>query len=83
MSYAACEINKSDIVWGVWWTPWAYYPDLLPLYAVVPFSSPSGQKPVMVGLVQFKDDAGNITQVQQSIVLKPPSLGHLGLLLMD
>jgi hypothetical protein len=83
MSYAACEINKSDIAWGVWWTPWAYYPDLLPLYAVVPFSSPSGQKPVMVGLVQFKDDAGNITQVQASIALKPPPLSHLLLLLGD
>jgi hypothetical protein len=43
MSYAACEITNNSIAWGVWWTPWVDYPSWLPLYVVVPFSSPSGQ----------------------------------------
>ncbi len=80
-SCAACEVAQTGLVWGVWWTPWADYG--LPLYAVVPFSSPSGQKPMMIGLVQFKDIAGNVTQVQAGIVLKPPPLGHLRLLLIN
>jgi hypothetical protein len=80
-SCAACEINTSGIAWGVWWTPWADYG--LPLYTVVPFRSQSAEKPMMIGLVQFKDIAGNITQVQAGIVLKPPPLGHLLPLLLD
>ncbi len=68
--------------WGVW-QPWPPYWSWTPLYTVIPFTHPAWQKPEMKAMVQFKDVAGNVTQVQTSIQLKPPPLGHLLPLLLN